>query len=211
MAAGSRVAGFSPIQAGLLRWAAVGGTLVWGMALLALLGAALIYPVQASAARTANFSLPRSLDGTAYMAGDALNDGDAAAIAWLNDPAHVSGNPVIVEASGGEYSHYGRVSAFTGLPGVLGWAGHEWQWRVNWLLQSDQPGLLDQRQADLDQIYTNSDPHTVLALLERYHVRYVYVGAAERVKYPGTDLERFASFLRVVCRHDGVTIYQVGR
>jgi YYY domain-containing protein len=222
LSAGSPLAGLSTILASLLRWTAASGTLVWGMVLLALLGAALVYPVQASAARTANFTLPRSLDGTAFMAGDPLNAGDAAAIAWLNDPAHVTGNPVVVEASGGEYSHYGRVSAFTGLPTVLGWAGHEWQWRVNWLLQSERmglldgpqfnpAGLLDERQADIDQIYTNSDPHAVLALLARYHARYVYVGAAERVKYPGTDLERFASFLRVVYRHDGVTIYQVGQ
>jgi YYY domain-containing protein len=212
--AGSLLAAFSPIRASTLRWAAAGGTLLWGAALVALVGAALVYPVQASAARTDDFALPHSLDGTAFMddsVNHPLNVGDAAAIAWLDDPAHVSGNPVILEASGGEYTDYERISAFTGLPTVLGWAGHEWQWRVNWLLQPVHVGLLDRRQADIDQIYTNRDPRVVLALLARYHIRYVYVGAAERAKYPGTDLERFASFLQVIYRHAGVTIYQVGR
>jgi YYY domain-containing protein len=199
-----------PIWATALRWLSAGGTLVWVAALVALLGAALIYPVQAAAARTVSFALPHSLDGTAFMASDPLNGGDAAAIAWLSDSAHVSGDPVVVEASGGEYTHYGRVSAFTGLPTILGWAGHEWQWRVNWLLQPEHVGLLDRRQADVDQIYTSGDSHVVLALLARYDARYLYVGAAERTKYPGADLGRFASFLHVVYHEAGVTIYQVG-
>jgi YYY domain-containing protein len=208
---GSLPAGASPIRTSILRWAAAGGTLLWVAALVALLGAALVFPVQASAVRTSDFTLPHSLDGTAFMANEPLNVSDAAAIAWLNDPAHVAGNPVVLEATGNEYSPYGRVSAFTGLPTILGWAGHEWQWRANWLLQPAHTGLIERRQADIDQMYTNSDTHVVLALLARYHIRYVYVGAAERAKYPGTNLERFTLFLRVIYRQAGVTIYQVGR
>jgi YYY domain-containing protein len=199
----------SPIRAAMLRWSGWSGTLAWVLALLALLGAAAIYPVQASAARTANFSLPGSLDGTAFMAGDPLNHGDAAAIAWLNDPAHVAADATIVEASGGEYTHFDRVSAFTGLPTVLGWFGHEVQWRVNWLTRPGNTGELERRKAAVDQIYTSADPAVVGELLRRYHVRYIYVGAAERQQYPSVDMDRFAGLLQVVYRGAAVTIYRV--
>ncbi|HEV2238744.1 MAG TPA: DUF2298 domain-containing protein [Ktedonobacterales bacterium] len=199
----------SPIRAAVLRWCGWSGTLAWALALLALVGAAAVYPVQASAARTANFSLPRSLDGTAYMAGDPLNQGDAAAIAWLNDPAHVATDATIVEASGGEYTHFDRVSAFTGLPTVLGWAGHEVQWRVNWLTRPGNAGELERRKAAVDQIYTSADPAVVGELLRRYHVRYVYVGPAERQQYPAISMNRFAGLLQVVYHNADVTIYRV--
>jgi hypothetical protein len=199
----------TPIRGMVWRWWGMGGTLLWSAVLLALLAAGAVYPVLASASRTANFALPRSLDGTAYMATDPLNAGDAAAIAWLDDPAHVSGDPVIVEATGGEYSHFGRVSAFTGLPTIMGWSGHEWQWRATWLVEPQHAGELERRLADINAIYTNPDPRVVLATLARYHVRYLYIGAAERSAYSGTNLNRFSVYMRIVFQRQGVTIYQV--
>lgn len=201
--------GTSPIGLASLRWIGAGGTLVWAAVLVVLLGAASVYPILGASARTQNFSLPRSLDGTAYMAADPLNQGDAAAIAWLNDPAHVAGDPTILEAYGDEYSHFDRVSAFTGLPTVLGWVGHEIQWRATWLAQPGHTGELEQRQRDVDLMYTSSDPGVVRSLLARYHIRYVYVGACERQKYPRINLDRFGGFLRAVYRSTEVTIYVV--
>ncbi len=201
--------GGSPIRASALRWMAAGGTLVWTVVLVALVLAAAVYPVQAAAARTGIFSLPRSLDGMAYVATDPLSQGDAAAIAWLN--VHVQGDPVLVEAvdaQGGDWTHFGRVSAFTGLPAVMGWLGHEWQWRVNWVDDPAHAGDLERRQADVNQIYTSTDAQTVRALLARYHVRYVYVGGEERQRYPGVNMGRFSAFLRVVYARGGVTIYE---
>ncbi len=196
----------------VLRWLAAGGTLVWIALLLVLVGAAAVYPVQAAAARTINFTLPHSFDGIAYMRTDPQNQDDADAIAWLNDPAHVAGNPVIVEAvdaRGGDYTHFARVSAFTGLPAVMGWVGHEWQWRVNWVNNPAHAGELQRRQTDVDQIYSTSNPNSLRDLLARYHVRYVYVGALERQRYGSVNLDRFATILRPVYHHGAVTIYQV--
>ncbi|MEO7001318.1 MAG: DUF2298 domain-containing protein [Ktedonobacterales bacterium] len=181
---------------------------LWAAALITLLLAALIYPTMAVASRTANLTLSRSLDGTAYMAQDQMNVGDQYAIAWLN--THVSGDGVIVEAAQyGEYSHLGRISAFTGLPTPLGWGGHEAQWRVNWLAQPGRANTIGQRINDVAQIYTNPSQLVVLALLQQYHARYLYVGAAERATYPQADLSRFAAFLPVVYQRAGVTIYAV--
>ena len=192
-----------------LRLLSAGGIVLWIAVCLGLLGAGTIYPMLATAARTDNFTLARTLDGTAYMATDPTNQGDARAIAWLN--SHVSGNPVIVEGarSNSEYTHFGRVSAFTGLPTLLGWDGHEVQWRYNWFQQPGRGDMIGQRLDAVTQIYTSTDSQRVLALLHQYAARYVYVGAAERELYPSANLERFASFLRVVYHADGVTIYAV--
>lgn len=196
------------IGGGALRWLAPGGIVLWIAVSLALVGAATIYPVLATATRTQNFSAPRSLDGTAYMATDLYNAGDAPAIAWLN--AHVEGDPVIVEAAKyDEYTRYGRISAFTGLPTIIGWGGHEVQWRVNWLAEPGRGDVIGQRLNAVNAIYTNPDANTVLALLRQYGARYVYVGAAERQLYPEADFERFGAYLKPVYQGDGVTIYEV--
>ena len=206
----------------VLRWLGVGGILLWMGILLVLVGASLVYPVLAASARTDNFTLARTLDGTAYMATDPVsqpaacnyvgagsNHGDDTAIAWLN--AHVTGDPVIVEAPGCEWTHYSRVSAFTGLPTLIGWpGGHEGEWRVNWL-QRNFSGLdiYTQRTEAVNAIYTSPDEATVMSVLRQYNVRYVYVGAAERNLYPTANLDRLGGFLKVVYQHDGVTIYAV--
>lgn len=194
-----------------LRLLEAGGIVLWILTAIALVGAAAVYPVLATSARTGNFTLGRTLDGTAYMDTDQVNQGDARAIAWLN--THVEGDPVIVEgARYDEYTHDGRISAFTGLPTLMGWGGHEVQWRFNW----QEPGrddtignVVDQRLNAVTQIYTSANTEQVLSLLHQYSVRYVYVGAAEHQLYPSADLERFATFLREVYHSSEVTIYAV--
>jgi uncharacterized membrane protein len=204
----SAIAGaLRPPAGGVARALALGGAGLWSVAFVWLLLAAMIYPTMALAARSQNLSAPRSLDGTAYMAQDSMNMGDAQAIDWLN--THVSGDPVIVEAAlYNEYTHLGRVSAFTGLPTLIGWGGHEEQWRFNWLAQPGRANVLGERLNAVKLIYTNDNDAFVLSLLHSYRVSYVYVGAAERQTY-GQNVDHFASFLKPVYSQAGVTIYAV--
>jgi uncharacterized membrane protein len=174
-----------------------------GFAVLVL--GALVYPVFAADARAGHYQHSVGLDGTRALA--QLYPGDAEAIAWLK--THVDGDPVIVEATGGEYSDFARVSTFTGLPTILGWGGHEVQWRVNWLSDPTNSADFSRRGGDIDTIYTNADSAQVLQLLHFYHAGYLYVGALEHQKYPQADLGRFAQFLSVVYQRDDVTIYAV--
>jgi uncharacterized membrane protein len=193
-----------------------GVLVLWSALLLALLCGGLAYPLNAIYPRYAQFnsvtgsrSLQRanSLDGLSYLATDPVNSGDYAAIIWLN--AHVSGNPTIVEANGPDYSNYGRVSIFTGLPTLMNWPGHEYQWRVNWLNNSVNMIEFQRRGADVDTIYSNSDSTLVLSIMARYNAQYLYVGPLEFQKYPNVDLHRFSKFMKVVYNIHGVTIYQV--
>ncbi len=190
-------------------WMRRGGQGLWSLICLLLLLAGAIYPIVGSYQRTNGFmQRTNSLDGFTYM--KSYYPGDYAAINWLN--SHVQGNPVIVEAygaGGGDYSDYARVSSFTGLPTLMGWLGHEYQWRVNWLNNSVYATDFYRRGTDINTIYTSTDPNVVLGLLAHYHVKYLYVGSLEISTYTGSNLNRFRQYLPVVYSAGGVTIYQV--
>ena len=161
----------------------------------------LVYPPAALLSRAGASAGPATLDGTAYLAW--ADPSDYAAIQWLQ--RNVSGNPVIVEASGGSYSQFGRISENTGLPTLLGWDFHEMQWRGSYDEQR-------RRQADLDTIYRSTDNATVLSLLRQYGVTYVYVGPLEVEKYGRPDragLDKFAGFMDTAYQQDGVVIYRM--
>jgi len=161
----------------------------------------LVYPPAALLSRAGASAGPATLDGTAYLAW--ADPSDYAAIQWLQ--RNVPGNPVIVEASGGSYSQFGRISENTGLPTLLGWDFHEMQWRGSYDEQR-------RRQADLDTIYRSTDNATVLSLLRQYGVTYVYVGPLEVEKYGRPDragLDKFAGFMDIVYQQNGVAIYRM--
>ena len=99
---------------------------------------------------------------------------DAQAIYWLKD--NVEGSPVVLEANGDSYTGYERVSASTGLPTVLGWYVHEQLWR-------NDVEDLNQKSADIQNIYTWNSEELVRNLLEHYDVSYIFVGSKEREKY----------------------------
>ena len=146
-----------------------------------------------------------TLDGEAFIR--AWYPGDAEAIAWINE--NIAGSPVILEAiEPYSYSWFARISVYTGLPDVLGWPDHVAEQRY-----SEQ--VLN-RMVDVGIIYSTPDPNQATQLLRYYQVRYIYVGELEREAYAAQStvgLDKFdrmvGSSLRVVYRHDGVTIYEV--
>ena len=129
----------------------------------------------------------QGLDATAYL--ETTFPEDAAAICWLND--NVTGDPVVLEANGDSYSDYERVSAMTGLPTVLGWYVHEWLWRGD-------TGALNERAQEVETIYTSTNQEEVKALLEKYQVEYIFVGAREREKYESLNESMLQSLGNVV-------------
>ena len=156
-------------QRRILARVAVGGSAFF-------IAVALIYPAMAMPTKADQFRGPATLDGTAYVR-NYLPDA-AAAIAWLQ--ANVKGAPVVLEANGNSYTDAAHVSAQTGLPTLLGWGGHELQWRGNY----DEPG---RRERDIQTIYTTSDQAERERLLDRYQVEYIYVGRLERERFRLSD------------------------
>jgi YYY domain-containing protein len=194
------------ILSNLQRWLQGLVEVLWTAVLFTLLLAGAVYPLAGTYARTDHYAQrTNSLDGLAYM--QSTDPEDYYAIVWLN--SHVSGDPVIVEAIGPDYSDYAHISAYTGLPTPMGWVGHEYQWRVNWLNKGFNAAEFSRRTGDIDSIYTDPNPGVVMALLAHYNAQYLYVGPLEQAKYPKANLHRFASFMQVAYSADGVTIYKV--
>ncbi|HEX9016990.1 MAG TPA: DUF2298 domain-containing protein, partial [Chloroflexota bacterium] len=158
----------------------------------------LLYPVGATASRIQDPGPPATLDGAAFL--QAARPDDYAAIQWLSHDT--VGRPVVLEATGGSYTEFARVSTFSGLPTVLGWAAHESQWGRN---GSD----LARRARDVESIYSSAQPDAMMALLREYQVRYVFVGSLEMQKYgPGTAT-RFSGVLEPAFRQGSVVVYRV--
>ena len=94
------------------------------------------------------------------------------------------------------------MAANTGLPTVLGWPGHEWQWRGS---DHPEPG---RREGLVEQIYTAADLNTIAPLLDELGVTYIYVGDLETGTYGAAGLEKFRDRLEVAFANDRVTIYR---
>jgi len=166
-----------------------------GIVVLVALG--MVYPLAAGFDKAGGFAHQPTLDGLAWVR--QYSPDEYAAVQWLNE--NVSGTPAILEVSGGSFTEYGRVSSRTGLPTLLGWGGHELQWRGNY----DEPG---RREPDINAIYSSTDTQSVLTLLEKYGITYVYVGSLERGKYSPAALAKFDRFMDVAFQQGNVTIYE---
>ena len=107
---------------------------------------------------------------------------------------------MVAEAVGGQYSEYARVATYTGFPTVLGWPGHEGQWRDS--------SLQGSRQQDIETLYTTPDWTTAQDIIKHYNISYIYIGNLEHTTYPVNE-EKFKLFLKPVFQQGSVTIYEV--
>ena len=174
----------------------------WTGALVILIAAGLVYPIAATPERSKHRfeDSPITIDGMAYMAtavyyDDADRSGsieppealelgwDYHAIVWLQD--NLEGSPVVLEGNSGLYTWGSRVSVYTGLPTVVGWDWHQQQQRWE---DRDQVSV---RRADVHALYSTTDVENARRLIEKYGVRYIYVGQLERLYYPQAGLEKF--------------------
>lgn len=161
-----------------------------------LLVGVMLFPWYGVAARSAEFPFDNTLDGLAHVAQN--NPDEYEAIMWLRN--QVDGLPVVLEATGGQYSDFARISANSGIPTVLGWAGHEYQWRGSTV----EPAA---REQVIDTIFTQLDWTGISDLLDQYDVNYIYAGGLERSTYGEDGLQKFSDNLKPVFENDSVTIY----
>lgn len=146
----------------------------------------------------------RGLDGMAWL--QRQYPGDYSAVLWLT--AHAPPNAIELESTGdathgSDYNaQVSRISTFTGLRTVMGWPGHEDQWRPG-------DGNVGQRVADVRTIYTSPNIRPAARLLHQYGVKYVIVGATEHLDFgsASTGLTKFGRFMRVAHQAVGTTIY----
>lgn len=188
------------------------GAWLAGLAVLAV--GVMVYPALGTRDRLADrFDTSwRSLDGMEYMRraghfekGELLSlRHDYEAIRWMQE--EVDGSPVIIEGLAGEYRWGNRVSVYTGLPSVVGWDWHQRQQRVKYA------HAVTQRRDEVNRFFTDASVHEAVRTLDRYGVRYVYVGQLEKVMYPPEGLAKFgqmaAQGLTPAYQNEEVTIYE---
>ncbi len=177
---------------------------VWWSAFALLLFASLFYPAMAIPSRANDFRGAPTLDGIAFIR--EINPGDYGAIQWLN--ANAPRGAVTLEAPGAEYSYENRISMATGLPTVLGWAGHESQWRGNANFFKNDAEEID-RAADVQRIYQTLDAPELLTYLDKYAIKFVVVGQTEKTKYglTRTQIDKFGKVMTLVLDNGDVRIY----
>jgi len=134
-----------------------------------------------------------TLDGLAYLKDS--HPGDAGAVAYLRT---LPGNEQLVEAEGGDYTYYSRVSSFTGIPAIIGMPFHEYMWR------GDKTGWFNTRLSDVKSIY--EEPEKTVVLMKKYNATLLYVGDAERERY---RVAVSVSGLEKIYSADGTEIFRL--
>jgi len=157
----------------------------------------LVYPFLAYPNKTGHFqpSNGYSLDAGVYL--KTYQQDEAAAIEWLSE----SPDGTIAEAIGGQYSNYARAATYSGQATVLGWPGHEGQWRGGY-------SEVGTREQDIQTLYETLYWETALDIIQRYDIRYIYIGALETNTYAVNPL-KFEQNLEIGFGQGGVVIYVV--
>jgi YYY domain-containing protein len=172
----------------------------WVVATLACVFVAggLVYPVSAIATRFAEVPPGGpTLDGLSFLGPD-----ERAAVRWLADQNDASGRVVVAGALGNEYDPLSAgMATYSGAATVLGWAGHELQWR------GPLP-VIGQRQGDLAALYRDAPPDQIRSILDRYGIQYVVVADQERRVYGDEVSTRFDGVLPVAFRSGPIDIYR---
>lgn len=136
-----------------------------------------------------------TLDGLSYL--DRAHSEEAQAIRWLN---RRPGQPVVAAAPGrDQYSWVNPESSLTGLPTIVGWT-HEIIYR--------NASVYNARAADVDALY-QGPPERTITQLQRYDVRYIYVGPRERNQYSERPFDRIDGLEKR--RFGEVVIYEVNQ
>ncbi|MFQ5740308.1 MAG: DUF2298 domain-containing protein [Acidobacteriota bacterium] len=169
---------------------------------MTLMGIGLIYPVAAIYTKTNRFQRQQpTLNAVADLETQAPDEWEA--IAWIE--ANIPAGATVLQALGASYrAEQNRVSTLTGRPTLLGWVGHELQWRG-----AAYGAMAAGRPEALKTIYRTGTSAEIEATLSRWRIDYVYVGPAERALYQITPQreQQLTRGMQQVFQNDTVVIY----
>ncbi len=194
--------------AGGLLWAVVGVSVALG----------LLYPLFGIHYRTERQGTRVQIDGQTAITLDGwrsvVGPDDYAALTCLSEMT--GRNPVVMaEATGGSYDFFGmggvasgRTGALTGMPTVLGWQGHQQQWRG-----TGYTAAVGTRPDDLRRLYQDLRLDIVTPLIDYYGIDYILYGPVERdpERYGSIGEQKFLDGLTLVCDEGSSRIYSTAR
>ena len=176
----------------LKRWRYMLFSIFW----VILITAGMAYPVLMVLNKTNNFSPAIwTLDGNEYIS--RYTPDDYLAMQWLRE----RDTGIIAEAVGGSYTDFARISTRTGFPTVLGWPGHESQWRGG----ATEMGIRARKLPDCMRLTLGMKR---VLIVEKYQIRYIYLGNLERTQY-NVNQSKFDTLFDVIYSNASVTIYEV--
>ena len=184
-----------PSLTGRIKYLSVGAVVIATL----LITVSLYYPFAATAGKSSESGTEFTLDGLRFL--ENIGSAVPEAMDWIRE--NVGNDDVLIEAPGESYTHHGRFSGWTGRPAILGWTGHQSQWRGGdeWWID---------RNSDVERIYTSADDVETLALIERYSADYLVVSPNERQKYTELDVSKFDRIGHRVFENEQVTIFALG-
>lgn len=168
--------------------------------LTVVVGSSLYFPAAAAVTKTVSSGLGPELNSLSFMESsntDELNViSDITAIATPND--------VLVEAIGGSYTEYARISGASGVPTLLGWAFHETQWHGSNELFAD-------REDDVRTIYTTSNVNEIQQLIDKYQLTMLVVGPRETSTYGNIDMTMFDTLGHRIIEHGDYIVFSTNQ
>jgi len=166
------------------------GLLITGLILVI----SMIYPFFAIKDKTNMFkNIEYSLDGNKYL--ELTQPSEYEASQFLTTIPF----GVVSEAIGGSYSNYARISRLSGYPTVLGWPGHEVQWRGG-------VKEIGSREMDIQRLYSTMDWGEAESIIETYGIKYVFIGDLENQTYAVNE-EKFRQNMVAILNQQGATLY----
>lgn len=146
-----------------------------------------------------------TLDGSSSLSAP----DDYAALVCLRELTVGRTDLVVAETTGGGYDSYpggiasGRVTGVTGLTTVLGWQGHQSQWRG-----VGYPAAVGTRVQDLETLYGDLRLDIAARIIDRYGIDYIVYGPAERERYGAGGELKFIESLEVVCEVGATRVFR---
>ena len=174
-----------------------GWKVVFRLSWILLILISLAYPVFGLWTKTNKFNPEQwTLDGNYFQT--KYNDKEMEAIHWL-EKAPLG---VVAEASSptASYTGFTRVATLSGLPTIIGWPGHESQWRGG-------AREIGSRLADIDRLYRTNSWEEAQKILKQYNIRYIFIGNLERNTYKVNET-KFQQNLKPIFQNDNVVIYE---
>ena len=122
--------------------------------------------------RSNGFQNKVNLNGVKFL--ETYSPTDYRIISWVIN--NTESDDVVLEAVGRDYTQSSLISTFSGRATVLGWPGHEHQWRGDTI-------TIETRKEDVSNIYTSNDIELRKRLIKQYNVKYVVIGNREIENY----------------------------
>ena len=111
----------------------------------------------------------------------------------------------LVEAVGGAYTDYSRLSAASGVPAFLGWENHELVWRGSEI--TEETG---RRRKVVEELYSSGDPDEVRRIAAEEGIDLVAIGSLERRDFDEQGLAAVAAAGEVIAEGHDAQLIRVG-